>query len=59
VEAAGFEPASANAPSVRLYERRSQFSFALPCGPGRHRRASPLSVPYRPRARASKVILLK
>jgi hypothetical protein len=59
VEAAGFEPASANAPSVRLYERRSRFSFALPCGPGRRRRASPLGVPYEPRARIRKVILLK
>ena len=59
VEAAGIEPASANAPSVRLYERCSQFSFALPRELGRRGRASPLSVPYEPRARDRKVILLK
>src|SRR5215208_6198324 len=28
VEAAGFEPASASAPSVRFYEHSSRFSFA-------------------------------
>ncbi len=59
VEAAGIEPASANAPSVRLYERCSQFSFTLPRELGRRGRASPLSVPYEPRARDRKVILLK
>ena len=34
VEAAGVEPASASAPSVRFYERSSRFSFALLCEPG-------------------------
>src|SRR5918997_1693282 len=47
VEAAGFEPASASAPSVRFYERSSRFSFAYLGGPGRRREASPLSVPSR------------
>src|ERR671932_2007843 len=41
VEAAGFEPASANAPPVRFYERRTRLSFALLCEPGRRREASP------------------
>jgi hypothetical protein len=45
VEAAGFEPASANAPSARFYERRIRFSFALSYGPGHRRKASPLNVP--------------
>ena len=45
VEAAGFEPASANALSVRFYEHSSRFNFALPCGPGHRREASPLSFP--------------
>ncbi len=35
VEAAGFEPASASAPSVRFYERSFRFSFAYLSGPGR------------------------
>jgi hypothetical protein len=55
VEAAGFEPASASAPSVRFYERSSRFSFALRDGPGRHREASPLDVPSAFRARTLKV----
>ena len=59
VEAAGLEPASASAPSVRLYERRSRFSFALLCEPGRRREASLLSVPQEPRARAQGVSLLR
>jgi hypothetical protein len=45
VEAAGVEPASANALSVRFYEHSSRFSFALLCEPGRRREASPLSFP--------------
>ena len=45
VEAAGVEPASASAPSVRFYEHSSRFSFALLCEPGRRREAIPLSVP--------------
>jgi hypothetical protein len=55
VEAAGIEPASANAPSARLYERRSRFGFAFLDGPGRRRKASPLNVPYVPRARTRRV----
>jgi len=55
VGAAGFEPASASAPSVRFYERSSQFSFAFRDGPGRRREASPLSVPQKLRARAPEV----
>ena len=55
MEAAGIEPASANAPSARLYERRSRFGFALLDGPGRRRKASPLNVPYVPRARTRRV----
>jgi hypothetical protein len=51
VEAAGFEPASASAPSVRFYEHSSRFSFACRDGPGRRREASPLSVPSALRAR--------
>ena len=39
VEAAGFEPASASAPSVRFYEHSSRFSFACCDGPGRRREA--------------------
>ena len=35
VEAAGFEPASASAPSARFYERSSRFSFAYLSRPGR------------------------
>jgi hypothetical protein len=58
VEAAGFEPASANAPSVRFYERSFRFSFAYLGRPGRRREASPLSVPYESRARTRKVIPL-
>jgi hypothetical protein len=49
VEAAGFEPASASAPSARFYERSSRFTFALLDGPGRRRVASPLNVPPVPR----------
>ncbi len=49
VEAAGFEPASASAPSARFYERSSRFIFASPDGPGRRRGASPLIVPSVPR----------
>ena len=59
VEAAGLEPASASAPSVRLYERRSRFSFALLCEPGRRREASPLDVPQEPWARAQGVSSLR
>ena len=55
VEAAGLEPASASAPSVRFYERSSQFSFAVRDGPGRRRVASPLSVPQKLRARTPEV----
>ena len=51
VEAAGFEPASASAPSVRFYEHSFRFRFAFRDGPGRRREASPLSVPSVPRAR--------
>jgi hypothetical protein len=51
VEAAGFEPASASAPSVRFYEHSSRFSFTFRDGPGRRREASPLSVPSALRAR--------
>jgi hypothetical protein len=51
VEAAGFEPASASAPSVRFYEHSSRFSFTCRDGPGRRREASPLSVPSALRAR--------
>jgi hypothetical protein len=49
VEAAGIEPASASAPSVRFYERSSRSSFACLRGPGRREEASPLSVPQEPR----------
>ena len=55
VEAAGFEPASASAPSVRFYEHSSRFSFALRDGPGRRREASPLNVPSVLRARTPRV----
>jgi hypothetical protein len=55
VEAAGFEPASASAPSVRFYEHSSRFSFACRDGPGRRREASPLSVPSALRARTLRV----
>ena len=55
VEAAGFEPASASAPSVRFYELSSRFSFACRDGPGRRREASPLNVPPVLRARAPRV----
>ena len=55
MEAAGFEPASANVLPKRLYERRFRFRFAYLDGPGRRREASPLSVPYESRARARKV----
>ena len=55
MEAAGFEPASANVLPKRLYERRSQFRFAHLDGPGHRREASPLDVPYESRARARKV----
>jgi len=55
VEAAGLEPASASAPSVRFYERSSRFRFALRDGPGRRREASPLSVPQKLRARTPEV----
>ena len=55
VEAAGFEPASASAPSVRFYERSFRFSFAFRDGPGRRRVASPLSVPQKLRARTPEV----
>ena len=51
VEAAGFEPASASAPSVRFYEHSSRFSFTCRDGPGRRREASPLGVPSVHRAR--------
>ena len=46
-EAAGVEPASANAPSVRFYEHSSRFSFALLCEPGHRGEASPLGFPLR------------
>src|SRR5918998_3499543 len=49
VEAAGFEPASASAPSARFYERSSRYIFASPDGPGRRRGGSPLVVPPVPR----------
>ena len=49
VEAAGFEPASASAPSARFYERSSRFIFVSPDGPGRRRGTSPLTVPSVPR----------
>ena len=55
VEAAGLEPASASAPSVRFYERSSQFLFASRDGPGRRRGASPLNVPQKLRARTPEV----
>jgi hypothetical protein len=55
VEAAGIEPASASALSVRFYERSSRFSFAFRVGPGRRREASPLSVPQKLRARTPEV----
>jgi hypothetical protein len=55
VEAAGFEPASASAPSVRFYEHSSRFSFACHDGPGRRREASPLNVPSELRARTLRV----
>ncbi len=55
VEAAGIEPASANVLPTRLYERRSRFRFARLDGPGHRREASPLSVPYVPRARTRRV----
>src|SRR5215208_6256399 len=55
VEAAGFEPASASAPSVRFYGHSSRFSFARCDGPGRRREASPLSVPSALRARTPRV----
>jgi hypothetical protein len=55
VEAAGFEPASASAPSARFYERSSRFSFACLDGPGRRRDASPFIVPSVPRARTRRV----
>ena len=55
VEAAGFEPASASALSVRFYERSSRFIFACLAEPGRRREASPLSVPRVPRARTREV----
>ena len=55
VEAAGLEPASASAPSVRFYEHSSRFSFACRDGPGRRREASPLSVPSELRARTLRV----
>ncbi len=55
VEAAGFEPASASAPSVRFYERSSRSCFACRDGPGRRREASPLNVPSAPRARTLRV----
>ena len=58
VEAAGLEPASASAPSVRFYERSSRFSFASRDGPGRRRGASPLNVPPAHRARTRRVIPL-
>jgi len=58
VEAAGFEPASASAPSVRFYEHSSRFSFAFRDGPGRRREASPLNVPPAHRARTRRVIPL-
>jgi hypothetical protein len=45
VEAAGVEPASANALSVRFYEHSSRFNFALLCGPGRRKEASPVGFP--------------
>jgi hypothetical protein len=51
VEAAGFEPASASAPSVRFYEHSFRFRFAFRDGPERRREASPLSVPSVHRAR--------
>ena len=47
MEAAGIEPASANAPSVRFYERSFRFGFAYLGRPGRRRGASPLCVPSR------------
>ena len=49
MEAAGFEPASASAPSARFYERSSRFIFVSPDGPGRRRGTSPLTVPSVPR----------
>ena len=55
MEAAGIEPASASAPSVRFYERSSRFGFALRCGPGRRSGASPLNVPRMPWARTCEV----
>ncbi len=55
VEAAGLEPASASALSVRFYERSSRFNFAFRDGPGRRREASPLSVPQKLRARTPEV----
>jgi hypothetical protein len=55
VEAAGFEPASASAPSVRFYEHSSRFSFACRDGPGRRREASPLCVPSELWARTRRV----
>ena len=55
VEAAGFEPASASAPSVRFYERSSRFSFTSRDGPGHRRGASPLGVPPEHRARTRRV----
>ena len=55
VEAAGLEPASASAPSVRFYEHSSRFSFACRDGPGRRREASPLNVPPAHRARTRRV----
>ena len=58
VEAAGLEPASASASSVRFYERSSRFSFAYRDGPGRRREASPLNVPPAHRARTRGVIPL-
>ena len=55
MEAAGFEPASASAPSVRFYEHSSRFSFTCRDGPGRRREASPLGVPSEFRARTPRV----
>jgi hypothetical protein len=55
VEAAGFEPASASAPSVRFYEHSFRFGFAFRDGPGRRREASPLGVPPAHRARTRRV----